>query len=145
MIEPNMPGPTKPSRALPPARRPARPAIAASPGRRFRVLHWTLLSLVGVTALVFLAPLVNSDPVREAAAATPPPAEEKTTPELTATPALPALSLPPATAPSKKDLPKPDREARRADAVFDRQFIPSLSFEFKSEEWEYLNRDNRRY
>jgi hypothetical protein len=107
-----------------------------------RFLHWTLFALVGVAALIFFAPLVNSDPVNAVPAGAAPPVAEKTQPEVTASPALPALALPPA---SKKDLSKADRDTRRADAVFERQMIPTLAFEFKAEEWEYLNRDNRRY
>jgi hypothetical protein len=143
MIEPNMPGPTNPNRrSLPPARRPAPPAKAGPASRPLRLLNWTLLGLVSVAALIFLAPLVNSDPAHPASAATPPPVAENA-PEVTASPALPIPTLPPPI--TKKDVPKVDRDARRADAVFDRQMIPSLTFDFKAEEWDYLNRDNRRY
>ena len=110
---------------------------------RLRVLNYTLLLLVIAAALLYLAPLVNSDPVQTEQSPRPKQAAVEAKEAVTAGFSLPSITLPrPLT---KKDLPKPDHETKRIDQFFDSQIIPTLSFDFKAEEWDYLNRDNRRY
>ena len=50
-----------------------------------------------------------------------------------------------AEAPEAK-VPKKEKQKKNADSFFTMEGpIPELKFEFKPEEWEYLNKDNRRY
>ena len=133
------PMPVRPSRS-------AAPTPTPTPTRRrsrLRVLNYTLLLLVIAAALLYLAPLVNSGPVRAEESSVPKQVAAEAKAPVSAAFNLPSITLPPPL--TKKDLPKPDREAKRIDQFFDPQVIPTLSFDFKAEEWDYLNRDNRRY
>ncbi len=104
-------------------------------------LNFLLFGLLAVAGLLYLAPAVNSEPIIVGAATS---ARGKTGVGEASKQAEP----PPAAVaaiPAKKEVPKPEKRAKSIDAFFAEHQIPTLTFEFKNEEWEFLNRDHRRY
>jgi hypothetical protein len=91
-------------------------------------VSWLFAILLFAAALLHLLPLINHGAI----AIEPPPQ--------TGAPAT--ASLPPL---AKQNLPKPDKQGKLIDEFFATPVIPTLTFEFESEEWEFLKRDHRRY
>lgn len=117
-----------------------------------RPFNFGFAILLIAAALVYFAPLVNSDAIGIEPSAQIGARATASFPVLLAAAAAPAPPAKSAAAPAplpapvaKKDLPKPDKNGKLIDDFFATPIIPTLTFEFNSEEWEFLKRDHRRY
>ncbi len=114
---------------LPPSR------LRAHAGLGTRILNFTAVLFVILLAFAILASYLSPDFIR-LEAAVPPPVAGGTAPNV---PAGDSLSKP------KAKAIKLDKDRKQINEFFVDGGIPTLSFEFEPEEWEYLKRDARRY
>lgn len=109
-----------------------------------RSLLYLLISGVIAGALLYLVPLVpygKSGPILQEDA----PLRAMRSAQALIGAVFRAENTPPFPAQKAEKASKADKNAAVIDGFFERGDIPTLTFAFKPEEWDYLNRDQRRY
>ncbi|MHA3770366.1 CotH kinase family protein [Verrucomicrobiota bacterium sgz303538] len=103
--------------------------------RGARMLNYAIVALIIIIATLFVVPYLSPDLVRIEAAEVP----------LQQPGVAPGVAAPAPSAQPQPKLAKPDKDRRQINDFFIEAPIPTLTFDFEPEEWEYLKRDARRY